>query len=602
MSVSFLKLSETFEIVEKTASRNEMTEILKDLYENLSIDEVQMVSYMLQGRVAPSFIPAEFNFSEKSVLNILSTMVGKDVLTVRAQTGDIGLTAEKVLSGEGGKMSISDVYDLLWSVVNTSGSGSSERKAGFVSAALSSMSALEAKYLSRIVSGNLRLGASVKTLLDAFSISLVGDKSKRGLLDHAYGVSTDIGYIAKLVYGKAPERALESVTAQPGTPVSSRLVERVKTFEELFERLGESFYIQPKYDGLRCQIHKSEDGFAASYEGRVWDKRFEVLDPSASLFSQSAAVVRLFTRNLEDVTEMFPEIVEAAKQIPANSFILDSEVIGWDAKAGTFKTYQDTMTRRRKYDVGSASKDVPVRAFLFDILYLDGQPLLEIDTEKRLKVLEDVGVSAGSEIVLSESIEVFSVAEVRARFEKWVGMGLEGLIAKTKGGGYTPGSRNFEWIKMKKSVSKDLVDTVDLVVLGYYFGSGKRAGFGVGAILGGVYNTALDRYESVTSIGTGITDEMFKSILVRLEKAKAVEKPKNVIIEDILEPDVYVNPEVVISVEADSISKAIGKKDRPAEGLSLRFPRLVEFDRDKIPQDATSVEELERIYMLSIKS
>jgi DNA ligase-1 len=203
-------------------------------------------------------------------------------------------------------------------------------------------------------------------------------------------------------------------------------------------------------------------------------------------------------------------------------------------------------------------------------------------------------------MVVSENVEVKDVKSLKAQFDKWVGMGLEGLIAKMKPGGYTPGVRNYEWIKMKKSVSKELVDTVDLVVLGYYFGSGKRAGFGMGAILGGVYNPALDQYESVTSIGTGITDEMFRTILTRLEAVKTDSKPKNVVIEEVLEPDVYVHPEVVISVEADSISKAIGKKEKPAAGLSLRFPRLIEFDRDKDSQDATTVRELERMYELSL--
>jgi DNA ligase-1 len=298
---------------------------------------------------------------------------------------------------------------------------------------------------------------------------------------------------------------------------------------------------------------------------------------------------------------MFPEIVEAAKQIPSSSFILDSEVIGWNSGTETFKSYQDTMTRRRKYGVGNARQDVPVKAFLFDILSLDGKDLLEVDTEKRLELLEDLDLAKGSSLAVSESVEVKTPEQAQEQFDKWTKMGLEGLIAKQKMGGYAPGDRNYEWIKMKKSISKDLVDSVDLVVLGYYYGSGKRAGFGVGAILGGVYNPEKEQYESVTSIGTGITDEMFKVILGRLETVAAPSQPKSVVVEDILKPDVWVHPEVVITVEADSISKAIGKKDKPAAGLSLRFPRLIEFDRDKDPQDATSVKELEEMYKISVR-
>jgi DNA ligase-1 len=257
------------------------------------------------------------------------------------------------------------------------------------------------------------------------------------------------------------------------------------------------------------------------------------------------------------------------------------------------------MTRRRKYDVGNVKKDVPVKAFLFDLVYLDGKDMLEMETEDRLKALEAMKIPKKSELVLSENVEVKDVEQLKGQFVKWTEIGLEGLIAKMKKGGYTPGARNYEWIKMKRSVSKELVDSVDLVALGYYYGSGKRAGFGLGAILGGVYNPDKEQYESVTSIGTGITDQMFQTILERLEKVRAPSQPKNVVVDDVLIPDVWVHPEVVMTVEADSISKAIGKKGKPAGGLSLRFPRLIEFDRDKNPEESTSVKELESMYQIS---
>ena len=170
-------------------------------------------------------------------------------------------------------------------------------------------------------------------------------------------------------------------------------------------------------------------------------------------------------------------------------------------------------------------------------------------------------------------------------------MGLEGVIVKDVDGGYSPGARDFEWIKIKKSIDNNLVDTVDLVVLGYYLGSGKRSKFGIGAILGGVYNPDSETYESVTKIGTGITDEQWGTIKGRLDTIVVKEKPKNVAIEGIMKPDVFVSPEVVITVDADEVS-VNRKSESVARGLSLRFPRLIEFDRDKNPEDATTIDEL----------
>ena len=179
-----------------------------------------------------------------------------------------------------------------------------------------------------------------------------------------------------------------------------------------------------------------------------------------------------------------------------------------------------------------------------------------------------------------------------------MGIGLEGLIAKLPIGGYTPGARNFEWVKLKKTFMSDLSDSIDAVVLGYYFGSGKRAKFGIGALLCGVYSKEKDRFESVTKLGTGITDDMLKTILDRLEPLVVKNVPKNVYISKNLMPDVLVYPEVVCTIEADDITRSVvnNLKSEAAHGLSMRFPRMIEFDREAIATDTTSVEELEEMF------
>lgn len=596
----FKELCEVLQKIEQTASRNETTQILVELFSNLDEIEAQIVSYLVQGRLAPLFVNSEFNLSEKGLIKIGQTIaddwsvVKIDVKRRREVLGDIGLVFEEIAAGQI-QESISQIYERLWDVVNISGTGSTPEKYRVFSNIVRNLSGIEAKYIVRIITGNLRLGASVKTLLDVFSTILNGDKKGRDELDRVYGSSADIGYIAKLVYLNSD---FASLSVTPGIPVLSRLVERARSFEEVIERMQKKeFIVQPKFDGLRLQIHKSEKGFENIYKDRIWYV-FLKKEPSQAEFFKSESTeekVRLFTRNLEDVTKMFPEIVSFAQTLPS-SFILDSEVVGWDYKKNRFMTYQDTMSRKRKYDISQAKKNIPVRAFTFDILYYNGKDLTGLNTFQRISLLNKVIEKNGKEIEIAESEGIQTQAELEEYFNKWVGMGLEGLIAKKREGEYTPGGRDFDWIKLKKSFMTELNDTLDLVVLGYYLGSGKRAAFGMGALLCGVLNERTEMFEGMCKVGTGITDLDWKNISSRLLPLVVDGKPKNVEVGKLLEPDVWVAPEVVITVEADQITKAINKGENPlAGGYSLRFPRMIEFDREKNLDEITKISELKSI-------
>jgi len=592
----FRELCEYFENIEGTSSRNDMTVVLADLFKSLSSTEAQIVAYLVGGRVAPNFVPAEYNFSEKSMIRVLDSLVRKaklkvNVISRRRELGDIGLTAYEVTNGVGLRK-IEEIYDVLWKLVNTTGASSQQQKHDVIFNEILSITPIEAKYLSRIVVGKLRLGSSIKTLLDAFSLMLVGDKSVRGDMDHAYGSSADIGHIASIVKCENALDEIKKVHSVPGVPVLSRLVERVKSFDEVSERLGEKYIVQPKYDGLRCQIHKissSED----ILQQRIWYGRLNN-GSSFDMFSKEDSKVRLFTRNLEDVTDMFPEIVDSAKRLKGDSFILDSEIVGWDSNKKEFLSYQDTMTRRRKYGVQTRKQEIPVRAFVFDCIYLNNRDLIEKTTEDRVNEAGSLLKSVKGAVEIAPSEIVTNIKVLRKKFEDYLKAGLEGVVVKDLKGKYAPGSRDFEWLKVKKSIDSALVDSFDLVVLGYYFGSGKRSDFGLGAILGGVYNPYKERFESFTKVGTGITDEMLMYIKRTLKKVELSGKPKNVVVEKSLLPDVWVRPEIVISVEADEVSKNRVDKN-VAGGYSLRFPRLIEFDRDKSVDEIATIEEISKI-------
>jgi DNA ligase-1 len=609
MSKSFNQVCKLFEKVENTASRLDMTSLMGGFLKQCDIDDIQMISYLVQGRVAPMFVSSEFNYSEKSLLNLIDGYIKRidnniNVFDIRNEKGDIGDVVYEIsdkLSKNNKRYSVKDVYELLWDIVNTSGTGSVERKDNLVMNFLSSSTAIESKYVSRIVCGSLRLGLHSKTMMDVFSYTVTGDKELSDEFSRVYGVSSDIGYVAGKLDNfdkKKVLKELEDVSVNPGFPVLSRLVERVGSFDEVIDRFGEEFLVQGKFDGLRLQIHKYKKDEILKRKV-IWKSYLKDKSQGLNLFAPSDddTVVKLFTRNLEDITDMFPEVVEDAKSLPLDSFILDSEVLGWDYAHDTFLSYQTTMQRKRKYEIGDVRERIPAKAMLFDILYLNGKDLTQVDTYKRIEILEKNFGNVDDSLRVAKTTKVTNIKELKDLFNKYISQGLEGLIVKQLNGGYNAGQRNFEWIKIKKSIDRGLVDTVDMVVVGYYYGSGRRAELGIGALLGAVYNEEEDRYDAICKVGTGISDELFKNILENLKGFATLKKTKNIVVNDVLKPDVWVRPHFVITVDADEITRDISKdKNGVGNGLSLRFPRLVEWDRDKGIENITTVRELTEMF------
>lgn len=610
MKSSFKELCKVFEKLENTAGRLDMTSLMGEFLKQCSIDDIQVISYLVQGRVAPKFVDSEFNYSEKSLTNLLTQYFEDkeddiDITSIRQDTGDIGDAIYEVsdkLVKRRKSRSIEEVYEILWEIVNTSGSGSVERKGNLILKFLTSTSDIEAKYFVRIVCGQLRLGLHSKTMMDVFSYTVTGDKELSDKFNRVYGASADIGFVAsKLDEFKKEnvEKELKDIKVNPGFPVLSRLVERVGSFEEVKERLGDEFLVQGKFDGLRLQIHKYTQDSITSRKV-IWRDYLHSKEQGLNLFgseTNDGVEVKLYTRNLEDVTDMFPEVVEDAKEINIDSFILDSEVLGWDYSKDTFLSYQTTMQRKRKYEVGSVREKIPVKAMLFDLLYINGEDITQKNTVERVNLLEQKFKGVDNSLRVADTLRISSVNDLKNVFDEYVEMGLEGLIVKQFEGGYKAGKRNFEWIKLKKSMDRGLVDTVDMVVVGYYYGSGRRAELGIGALLGAVYNEEENRYDAICKVGTGISDDLFKEILEELKGIEVLKKTKDVAVTDTLEPDVWVKPKFVITVDADEVTRDISKdKEGVGSGLSLRFPRLVEWDREKALEEITTVDELTTIF------
>lgn len=586
--MQFQEFSQLLSELEGMTGRNQMGSTLAEFLPKLEKSEIKQALYLMQGRLVPQYIDLEFNLSRKLALKAISELSDVDTVDkLFASLGDEGLVAEEVLATkiQNSKFkiqSIEEVYSALEVIAKASGAGSQESKVSGLKNLLANLDPVSARYVVRVVIGNLRLGLSEKTILEALSLAKVGSKQLKDELERAFGSRADLGELALLVLpakSEDVEKLLAEIKLKPGVPVASKLVEREKDVDAIFKRMGASL-VQPKLDGLRAQIH--------IFDGEV----------------------QIFSRNMESLTAMFPDLIAAALQLPLKSAIIDSEAIGYDADDGSYLPFQDTIQRRRKHDVESAATNIPVKAMAFDLLYLDGEDLSRQPVEMRTQILREILQKAGSEqITLLETVQVETAEELDAYFTKQIAGGLEGVIVKKLGTPYEPGTRNFDWIKFKASARADFVDTVDVVVIGYFRGQGARAKFGIGALLVAVYDPEAEIYYSIAKVGTGMSDANWTQIKSDLVPLEVAGMPAGVQVAKVLYPDVWVRPEIVMEVEADQITRSTNhvaargvlanfEPETEERGLSLRFPRMKVWKRDKRADQATTVKELVRMYEL----
>lgn len=576
--MTFRRLGWYFEKLEGTSSRLSLIDILSDLFDKVGSDEVAQVCYLLQGRVAPFYEPLEIGMSEKLVAQAMARSYGverEQILKEYGRLGDLGVVAERLsakLKVKSSNLDVEEVFKTLTEIAKTSGEGTVEKKVATLAGLLKNMDGISAKHLVRIPLGVSRLGIGDPTILDAFAKLKLGDKSKRKLLEGAYNKVSDLGLIGETLWKKGLE-GVEGLDVTVGRPLRSELCERITDPKTILEKYGGEAHVQLKYDGFRVQGHKNGDQ------------------------------IRLFSRNLEETTHMFPDIVEGIrKQIKAKSIIFDSEALAFNPESEEFLPFQETTKRRRKYKIEEMVKRLPLKAFVFDMMYLNGKSLVDIPLRERIREISRV--VKGDEVLIPQMGEIVHDSDrLQELFDDALTKGLEGLITKRVDSKYEAGARNFNWIKLKRNSSGELKDTIDCVILGYVFGKGKRATFGAGALLVGVYDDKKDEFVTVSKIGTGLTDEEWREVHKRADKIKVDKKPARV--DSILVPSVWIAPEIVIEVLADEITRSpvhtAGKIDTEP-GYALRFPRLVRFrGADKQAEDATTVKELIEMYKQQFK-
>lgn len=580
------------QVLEGTTSRLEITAHLAELMSEIKneTETIPAVCYLLQGQLKPAYAAVEFQISIKTVLKALAHFAEKkseneaalfedvvsetgvsDIEKQYKKIGDAGLLAAELLQDRkaDGTLTVLELYDQLTLLAQDSGVDSQARKLQTLIGILEKLDPISAKFTIRIILGRLRLGFSTMTIIDALSWAMTGGKADHDVLEDAYQKRADIGQVAQL-YLSLPDAdartlALQELTVQPGVPVSPALCQRLNTSAEIIDKMG-TVVAEPKYDGLRVQIHLIQ--------------------------KQGTPEVAAFTRNLESVRHMFPELQELLKLVQ-HDVILDAEAIGYDPATGHLLPFQQTIQRKRKHDVSTKSQEIPLRFYIFDILSLDGQDLLRTPLNERKQLLAQILPKDHPAFVPTEFIETSDPEELHEFHTEQLALGLEGAVIKQLTSGYQSGRKGWSWVKIKEAEGTmgKLSDTLDVIVMGYYFGRGKRTQFGIGAILVGVLGTdgdTKDHVLTIAKIGTGLSDDALRDMKKRCDELAVSEMPTNYVVETALRPDVWCTPQLVIEVAADELTTS----PLHSAGLALRFPRLVKVRDDKNWSDATTSEEL----------
>jgi DNA ligase-1 len=581
--LNYSEVAEKYAQLEEISGRNEMTRVLADLLLETPKPELPMLVYLTQGKLRPDYEGVELGLAEKLALRAVSTASGispDKAYSVYIKHGDIGSAAQELLTTKNQgtlfseRLTLKRVYDTLLRIARQSGSGSVEGKLKELASLLNDATPLEAKFIMRTVTGELRLGVADYTVLDAAATAFLGGKQERAVVERAYNVHPDLGFVVAAVASQGL-KGVKQVEVEVGIPIRPMLAERLGSAEAIIGKMGDKkVTAEYKLDGERLQIHK---------EG---------------------GDVKLFSRRLEVITGHYPDAVELVKEFVApKRAILEAEVVAINEDTGEYLPFQELMHRRRKYGIDQAIADYPVALNFFDILLsgqsdLTGKPY----TFRRQKLEDSVKATERTRLVPRRTTD--NPSEIEAFMEEAIENGCEGLVIKDPESNYRAGAREFAWIKLKREYRSELTDTIDLVIIGAFHGKGRRAGT-YGTYLLATFDDSRELFTSVAKIGTGFSDEDLARIPKLLKPYESHVKPPDV--ESKMEPEVWFRPNLVIETIASELTlspihtAAMGRI-RSGAGISLRFPKFTGKIRDdKGPEDATTVEEIVGMYNRQLK-
>ena len=573
----FSEIADTFEKMSATTKRLELTQHLVELFQKTPPEIISKIVYLIQGKLRPDFEGVELGLAEKLAIHALAKSSGiaiKKINSVYAEDGDLGSTAAKILEQKtqttflAQDITAERVYETLYKIAKLEGQRSQDMKMKYVSSLLNDATPQEAKFILKIAMGTLRLGIADNTVMDALAISFTGAKDNREKLEAAYNVSSDLGTVAETISRKGLD-GLEEFHVKVFSPIRPMLAERVKSEAEAIEKLGSGFAAEYKLDGERVQIHYKENK------------------------------VVLYSRRLENITSYYPDILEnIPKALKTTDVILEAEAVAINQDSGEFLPFQELMHRRRKYDIDRIVEKYPITVNLFDVLYLNGQDLLNEPYKTRRKKLVEITNEDDYTKIVTQTL-VHTENEIEDFLENGINAGCEGLMLKVLDAPYRAGARGNNWLKLKREYRNELGDSLDLVVIGAFFGKGRRTGK-YGTLLLASYNQDKDTFESICKVGTGFTDENLDQFYQILQDKVTLKK--NPRIESGMEPDVWFEPELVIEIVASEITLSpvhttAKNSIRSGSGLALRFPKFTgKIRMEKAPEDASTDQEVIALY------
>ena len=574
----FSKIADTFAALESTSSRLEMTDILARSFEGMDPSDLRNTIYLSQGMLHPDFYPEKLGMADRLILQSIASTSGNPVEKVEQmwiKEGDTGTVAEELIANKkqmslfSEPLTLENVVAGLRSIESSEGKDSQNKKIKILSSMLHDAEPLEARYLCRIVTGRMRVGASSMTILDALA-QCYADKENRPEIERAFNVTCDLGLVGETLAREGME-GIGKIKVTRGSPIKVMLAERLPSLGEVMERMGGRCGMEFKYDGMRAQIHITKDS------------------------------ARIYSRRLENLTDNFPDICDRLrKNLKGKEAIIEGECVAVNAEDGSLMPFQNVTHRRRKHDMESAIHDVPVKIFMFDILYLAGEDLTLRPYPERRRILSEtfemddkVGMTTMEIIESTEAAEEF--------FDRAISSKCEGVMAKSLSDEsiYRAGSRGFLWIKYKKDYHETLTDSFDLVVVGAFYGMGKRAGK-YGALLMATFDQETGQYCTVCKLGTGFDDAFLDGMPALLDEYRSDKQPKSVNAKMV--PDVWFEPTVVLEVVGAEISQspihtAAYGWIKDETGIGIRFPRFTGRVRDdKGPEMSTSVQEIYEMY------
>ncbi|EJW04879.1 DNA ligase I, ATP-dependent (dnl1) [Edhazardia aedis USNM 41457] len=580
--ILFSSFCNLLEKISKTKKRLEIQSYLAEYFKLLKSNEEGLVAacYLCTATIHPDFMGKELGIGETTIVKIVAEVTNKKLKMIRDEfrkEGDLGTIVfknkAKSLFTAVANFTIIDVLKNLREIADDIGAQSLKGKTNKMLKMISKSSNLEAKYLIRLYEGRMKTGLAFKTVLICLGLVFGNEKDLVDDVKYAYN---QCPIFEKIIIAliKFKSNILEHVKIEPGIPVKPMLAQPSKNLTAAFNRVnGEDFVCEFKYDGERAQIHKFDNKYM------------------------------IFSRNSEDLTPKYPDLQNTITKICRDdgNFVLDCEIVAYDVTEDRILPFQILTTRKRK-DVKLEHIKVKVCIYAFDCLFFGEKSLLDEPLKSRKQVIANNFTEINGQFKLIDSVVCASSEEIETIFNDSISKNCEGLMIKSLNSLYKPSMRSTSWVKLKKDYLDGMADSLDLVVIGAYYGKGKRTG-AYGGYLLACYNEEEDKYEAICKIGTGFNDETLAKIFNDFKEYvvdNSEKMPQDFQISENIKPDVWLLPKFVWEVKAAGFSLSpiySAAKNLNKQGISLRFPRFIRHRDDKEPKDATTSEQINTMFI-----